>query len=106
MFDEHTRKLFAFLEKVFADGAYGGAKPLKGQNGFEVLPRRWVVERTIAWINRFRRLAKDYEKLNRTALTVIRMASIRIIMRRLTRYCYSPPAFRTDSKGCDVRFWL
>ena len=104
VFDEHTRKLFPFLEKVFADGAYGGAKlrqamagasctvevvkrPM-GQKGFEVLPRRWVVERTIAWINRCRRLAKDYENLNRTALAFIRLASIRIMMRRLTRYCY------------------
>ena len=46
-------------------------------------PKRWVVERTIAWINRCRRLAKDYENLNRTAL-----ASIRLMLRRLTRYCY------------------
>lgn len=62
VFDEHTRKLFPFLEKVFADGAYGGAKVREamagaswaievvkrpeGQKGFEVLPRRWVVERT------------------------------------------------------------
>jgi len=56
--------------------------------GFEPLPRRWVVERTIAWINRCRRLAKDYENLNRTALAFVRRASIRLMLRRLTRYCY------------------
>ncbi len=56
--------------------------------GFEVIPRRWVVERTIAWINRCRRLAKDYESLNRTAIAFGRLASIRLILRRLTRYCY------------------
>jgi len=63
--------------------------------GFEVFPRRWVVERSqrdgvkrIAWINRCRRLAKDYENLNRTAIAFIRLASIRLMLRRLTRYCY------------------
>ena len=56
--------------------------------GFEVIPRRWVVERTIAWICRSRRLAKDYENLNRTALAFIRLASIRLMLRRITRYCY------------------
>ncbi len=44
--------------------------------GFEVIPRRWVVERTIAWINRCRRLAKDYENLNRTAIAFIRLATL------------------------------
>ncbi len=47
-----------------------------------------MVERTIAWINRCRRLAKDYENLNRTAIAFIRLASIRLMLRRLTRYCY------------------
>ncbi len=56
--------------------------------GFEPLPKRWVVERTIAWICRSYRLAKDYENLNRTALAFIRLASIRLMLRRLTRYCY------------------
>ena len=44
--------------------------------------------RTIVWINRCRRLAKDYENLNRTAIAFIRLASIRLMLRRLTRYCY------------------
>jgi transposase len=51
--------------------------------GFEVLPRRWVVERTIAWLNQCRRLAKDWENLSRTALAFLRLASIRLMMRRL-----------------------
>ena len=101
--DERTRRLFPFLETIFADSAYGGPKLAKAiagaawkielvkkpkdQKGFEVLPRRWVVERTIAWINRCRRLAKDFENLNRTALAFIRLASIRLMLRRIVRYC-------------------
>ena len=52
--------------------------------GFELLPRRWIVERTLAWINRCRRLAKDFENLNRTALAFIRLASIRLMLRKLS----------------------
>ncbi len=101
--DARTRRLFPFLETIFADSAYGGpklrqaiagaawkievVKKPKDQKGFEVLPRRWVVERTIAWINRCRRLTKDFENLNRTALAFIRLASIRLMLRRLVRYC-------------------
>jgi transposase len=101
--DRRTRRLFCFLETIFADGAYGGEKLSRameaaawkievvkrpaGQKGFQALPRRWVVERTIAWINRCRRLAKDYENLNRTARAFIHLASIRLMLRRLTRYC-------------------
>jgi transposase len=50
---------------------------------FVVLPRRWVVERTIAWLNRCRRLAKDWENLNRKALAFLRLASIRLMLRKL-----------------------
>jgi transposase len=53
--------------------------------GFTVLPRRWVVERTIAWLNRCRRLAKDWECLNRKARAYILLASIRFMLRRLGR---------------------
>ena len=51
--------------------------------GFEVLPKRWIVERTFAWLNRCRRLAKDFENLTRTALNFVRLASIRLMIRKL-----------------------
>jgi transposase len=90
-----------FLEKLFADGGYQGAKFRKGlmnvlpgleieivkrsdhDKGFVVLPRRWIVERTIARLNRCRRLAKDWENLNRNALAFLRVASIRLMLRKL-----------------------
>jgi putative transposase len=93
--------MFPFLRKLYADTGYQGPKfqaALKRvlrqvqiqivrrsdtAQGFEVLPRRWVVERTIAWLNRCRRLAKDWENLSRTALAFLRLASIRLMMRRL-----------------------
>ena len=93
--------LFPFLKKLFADGGYQGpqfqealAKVLPQLNveivkrsdqakGFEVLPKRWIVERTFAWLSRCRRLAKDLENLTRTALTFVKLASIRIMLRRL-----------------------
>jgi putative transposase len=52
-------------------------------NGFVVLPQRWIVERTIAWLNRCRRLAKDWENLNHNALAFLRLASIRLMLRKL-----------------------
>ena len=93
--------LFPFLRKLYADAGYQGAKfqnALKrtlrrvkleivkrsdAAKGFVVLPKRWIVERTIAWLNRCRRLAKDWENLNRKALAFLRLASIRLMVRRL-----------------------
>ena len=49
-------------------------------NGFAVLPMRWVVERTLAWLNRCRRLAKDFENLSRNALAFLQLASIRLMV--------------------------
>ncbi len=79
--DRHTRRLFPFLETIFADGAYGGQKLRRAMDdaawrievvkrsaeakGFEVIPRRWVVERTIAWINRCRRRPSRSRGCNR-----------------------------------------
>jgi transposase len=48
-----------------------------------ILPKRWIVERSIAWLNRCRRLAKDWENLNRKALAFLRLASIRLMLRKL-----------------------
>ena len=84
--------LHPFLSKLFADGGYQGPKFRAAQKkilphlvteivkrsdnakGFEVIPRRWVVERTFAWLGRCRRLAKDFENLTRNALAFIRLA--------------------------------
>jgi len=92
---------FAFLEKLFADSAYqgpifGGAlakilpaleieivKRSDQAKGFVQLPKRWIIERTIAWLNRCRRLAKDWENLNRNALAFLKLASIRFMLRKL-----------------------
>jgi transposase len=47
------------------------------------IPKRWIVERSIAWLNRRRRLAKDWENLDRRALAFLRLASIRLMLRKL-----------------------
>ena len=49
------------------------------------LPKRWIVERTLAWISRNRRLARDFERYATTVVAFIRLAMIRIMLRRLTR---------------------
>jgi transposase len=58
-------------------------KRLDQAKGFVVLPKRWVVESTFASLGRCRRLAKDWENLNRTALAFLRLASIRLMLRKL-----------------------
>ena len=55
--------------------------------GFEVLPRRWVVERTFAWLGRCRRLAKDWEKSIASATAMAFLAHIRLLTRRIARHC-------------------
>ena len=92
---------FPFLQTLFADSAYQGPIFANGlakilpflkteivkrsdlAKGFVPLPKRWIVERTIAWLNRCRRLAKDWENLNRNALAFLKLASIRLMLRRL-----------------------
>jgi transposase len=92
---------FPLLAKLFADGAYQGPQfrhalakvrpQLKTEiitrsdqvKGFVVLPKRWIVERTIAWLNRCRRLAKDFENRTRYALAFVHLASIRLMLRKL-----------------------
>jgi transposase len=96
------RGTFPWLRHVFADGGYAGAKlqtalAAHGEwtleivkrsdvtQGFELLPRRWVVERTLAWLNRNRRLAKDFEALIETAAAWLLLASVKLLSRRLAR---------------------
>ena len=57
----------------------------EGSKGFVLLPKRWVVERTFGWLNRFRRLSKDYEYLTQTSETMIHVAMINLMVRRLAR---------------------
>jgi len=92
--------LVPWLRHVFADGGYAGDKlknALKGHGdwtieivkrsdaakGFVLLPRRWVVERTLAWLNRNRRLAKDVERTIESAATWLYVASVKLMSRRL-----------------------
>ena len=93
--------MYPFLQKLFADAGYQGpefstalakvrphltveiVKRSDRTNGFVVLPKRWIVERTLAWLNRCRRLAKDWENRNRKALAFLHLASIRLMLRKL-----------------------
>src|ERR1700692_680165 len=95
-----VRNLYPWLRHIFADGGYAGDK-LKGgveglgnwaieivkrsdaAKGFILLPRRWVVERTIAWLNRNRRLAKDVEATIESSVTWLYIASVKLMSRRL-----------------------
>jgi putative transposase len=74
---------------------------------FTVLPRRWVVERTIAWIGRYRRLSKDYEYLPESSDTMIYLAMSRLMLRRLTRKApYGVPSpQRHGRKGLPRAFY-
>jgi transposase len=92
------------LKKIWADGAYTGEKLAEwckeqgeweleiversssaDSEGFVVLPHRWIVERTLGWLMRNRRLSKDYERLVQTSETFIEVAMVRLILRRLGR---------------------
>jgi transposase len=96
------RSSFPWLRHVFADAAYAGDKLEQAltklgtwtlqivrradtAKGFVLLPRRWVVERTLAWLNRNRRLAKDFEATIESALAWLMIASVKLLSRRLAR---------------------
>jgi putative transposase len=104
--NKRTRRLFPFIERIYADGGYQGPRVRAAAartgtwkieiikrsdiaKGFVVLPKRWVVERTLAWISRNRRLSRDFERYATTVIAFIRLAMIRIMLRRLTRPCPS-----------------
>ena len=102
---KRIRGRFPWLRHVFADGGYAGGvlrtalmghgdwtieiiKRSDTAKGFEVLLRRWVVERTFAWLGRCRRLAKSWEPSIESSTAWALIACIIIISRRLARYCY------------------
>jgi transposase len=93
--DRRTRCLFPFIERIFADAGYQGPRAERAAastgrwvfeivkrnelHKFVVLPKRWIVERTLAWISRNRRLARDFERYARTVAAFVRLARIRIM---------------------------
>ena len=101
---ERLRHKFSRLRCIWADGGYAGqlvtwvrqfrvwrklrleivSRP-EGTKGFVLLPKRWVVERTFAWLGRYRRLSKDYEFHTQTSETLIHVAMINVMVRRLAR---------------------
>jgi putative transposase len=99
------RGRFPRLHKIWADGAYAGmlvdwvkqrfswvleiVKRPEGVKGFQVLPRRWVVERTLAWLTHCRRLSKDYEALPETSEGFVYAAMTHLMVKRLARQSVS-----------------
>ena len=97
--DKHTRALFPFIERIFADAGYQGPRVASAAactgrwivkivkrnelHKFVVVPKRWIVERTLAWISHNRRLARDFERYASTVAAFVRLAMIRIMLRRL-----------------------
>ena len=87
------------LRKVWVDGGYRGqvlesaaarfryslevVLRSDDRRRFVILPKRWIVERTFAWLNNHRRLSKDYERFTKTSETIIHVAMIRVMLRRL-----------------------
>lgn len=96
---ENLGSQFPRLRRVWADGGYAGQLQEKAKawgkwvldivkrsdkaQGFEVLPHRWIVERTFGWLGRYRRLSKDYEVFTATSEAMIRLAMIRLMVKRL-----------------------
>ena len=92
---------FSRLQLIWADGGYSGklvdwafqfgrwvleiVKRSDDVPGFAVLPHRWVVERTFGWLGRYRRLSKDYEELTETSESMIHLAMLNLMTRRLSR---------------------
>lgn len=103
------------IGRVWADSAYAGAlidwakqhvnttmeivKRSDAQRGFVVLPRRWVVERTLAWLVRHRRLARDYERCHESHEELVRWAMTRLMARRLARATAARPAPPALTRG-------
>lgn len=101
---EMLQHRYTRLRRIWADGAYAGPlvqwveelrpqRPIRLEitkradavKGFVVIPKRWIVERTFGWFNRYRRLSKDYELLPATSEAMIQVTMIHLMIRRLAR---------------------
>ncbi len=98
---KRVKPLYPWLRAVFADSIYNRVAALlacflfglaliivrraAGSTGFVVQPRRWVVERTLGWLGRWRRLSKDYEELPEVSEAMATLAMIRLMLHRLAR---------------------
>jgi putative transposase len=98
---EKIKGKFTRLKLIWADGAYAGqlvewvknacgwlleiVRRNQGAKGFQLLPRRWVVERTFGWFGRYRRLSKDYEYQTDTSENMVLIAMIQLMVHRLAR---------------------
>ena len=98
---QKIKSTFSRLKLIWADGAYAGqlvewvkntcgwlleiVRRNQGVKGFQLLPRRWVVERTFGWFGRYRRLSKDYEFQTDTSENMVLIAMIQLMVHRLTR---------------------
>jgi transposase len=114
---------FPWLRHLFADGGYAGDKLRQAlrrigkwtveiikrsdvAKGFELLPRRWVVERTLAWLNRNRRLAKDFEQTIASATAWLFIASVQLLTRLSQDYEITQINFESDSKEFPDPDWV
>ena len=93
------KHLYCWLKVVFADSIYNRlpvllacfllgltliiVRRIAGTTGFVVIPRRWIVERTLGWFGRWRRLSKDYEELPEVSEAMVTLAAIRMMLQRL-----------------------
>jgi|SRR5690242_6273602 len=100
---------FPSIKKIWADSAYRGelveyvatwchyvleiVKKVPGQRGFQIQPKRWIVERTFGWLSAARRLSKDYEYTVQSSESMIKIACIRMMLRRVTNRLNTQPNF-------------
>jgi putative transposase len=81
----HNHALAAWLAKHRPGWTLEVKRPPKGAEGFVVVPKRWVVERTFAWMGRNRRLSKDYERTTSSSEATVKLANIALLLRRLAQ---------------------
>jgi putative transposase len=101
---DEVQQQFVSIKKIWADSSYRGelveyvqlwcrfvleiVKRLAEQRGFQVQPKRWIVERSLGWLTSFRRLSKDYENTTESSEAMIKIANIQWMLRRVTPALY------------------